>query len=410
METTSSADNNGTEFLSVKNSPRSARDAATQTPQMIRHNTPSIKEPSPAPSKGLSSSEESLLYHDSIAYPSPVNNVSTAIPTVIVEHSKDTIPLTKETVDANSAEHLPGITNLAFESKGEVMRYSPTSGFTQKFDSYHHSGSVESNKHLLVTSDAADRFGPSTISANRRLYYSLPRVSTKKQEKDLIVRSQPQTPQMNRTKDTGVDTNSAFWIIPREDSINSLNTIPAAGAKYMTPDNVNGLYTISGSPAVMANGYPEPVIGLYEMHLLPPVTTPAQSTPTSVRKFEFTKMPASVDRNRRRLQFCTDGLSVLFLLPGLLIAGLTPALVAPMFFVAPSLFPMFITIFLASGTLSAVLLAISGIIGNVVWYYDETTKKLRPRMHCGKGPTFHFWGNGFYDLLTKKPKEKDVDV
>lgn len=411
METTGCVSNNETEFLAVQSSPRSARDAATQTPQMMRHPSPTGRQQVHYPPKGSSSSEESLVYEDSNAYPSSISNGATPIPVVIIEYNEDTLPLTKDMLVSNSAEQQSGITNLAFESKGEMIRCSPTSGFGQQTDSFHPNSPVflQPNQHLIFNGNSSDSLGSATVGASRRVYYSLPRTSRKKQEKDLMIRSQPPTPQMNRTKDAGVDTNQTFWIIPRDDSINSLNTIPPSSAKYVTPDSVNGLYTISGGPGVVPNGYPDPVIGLYEMHLVPPVPTPAQSTPKSVRKFEFTKMPASVDRKRRRLQCCTDGFSLFLFFPGILIAAATPALVAPLFYVTPTLFPMYIIIFLASGTLSTVFLAFSGIVGNIVWYYDENSKKLRPRLHCGKGPTFHFWGNAFYNTGNKE-KEKEVIV
>lgn len=103
-----------------------------------------------------------------------------------------------------------------------------------------------------------------------------------------------------------------------------------------------------------------------------------------------------MERRRQRLQCCTDTCSTLFLIPGILIALITPISLIPMFILPLKYYIPLIAIFIISGIVSVLSLAMSGLTGNIVWHYDPDKKRLRPRLHCGKGPLLHFWGNGFY--------------
>lgn len=120
------------------------------------------------------------------------------------------------------------------------------------------------------------------------------------------------------------------------------------------------------------------------------------------RKFEFSPAPVEIERRRQRLQCCTDVCSTLFLIPGILIAIVTPISLIPMFLLPLTYYIPLIAIFIVSGIVSVLSLAMSGLTGNIVWHYDPEKKKLKPRLHCGKGPLLHFWGNGFYSSKEDK--------
>lgn len=114
------------------------------------------------------------------------------------------------------------------------------------------------------------------------------------------------------------------------------------------------------------------------------------------RKFEFSPAPIEVERRRQRLQCCTDVCSTMFLIPGILIAIITPISLIPMFILPLKYYIPLIAVFIVSGIVAVLSLAMSGLTGNIVWHYDPDKQRLRPRLHCGKGPLLHFWGNGFY--------------
>ncbi|GBM46433.1 hypothetical protein AVEN_256405-1 [Araneus ventricosus] len=133
-----------------------------------------------------------------------------------------------------------------------------------------------------------------------------------------------------------------------------------------------------------------------EMRLMAQLQAQMEKEKATSRKFEFCSAPPEVDRKRQRLQCLTDIGSILFLIPGILIALVTPITIIPMFILPLKYFIPLIAVFIASGIVSVLALAVSGFLGNVVWHYDSEKKKLRPRLHCGTGPLRHFWGNGFY--------------
>ncbi|KAF8793657.1 uncharacterized protein LOC129961649 [Argiope bruennichi] len=133
-----------------------------------------------------------------------------------------------------------------------------------------------------------------------------------------------------------------------------------------------------------------------EMRLMAQLQAQMEKEKATARKFEFCSAPPEVDRKRQRLQCLTDVGSILFLIPGILIALLTPLSIIPMFILPLKYFIPLIAVFIACGIVSVLSLAVSGFLGNVVWHYDGEKKKLRPKLHCGTGPLRHFWGNGFY--------------
>ncbi|GIY77013.1 uncharacterized protein CDAR_273401 [Caerostris darwini] len=133
-----------------------------------------------------------------------------------------------------------------------------------------------------------------------------------------------------------------------------------------------------------------------EMRLMAQLQAQMEKEKATARKFEFCSAPPEVEHKRQRLQYITDVGSVLFLIPGILIALVTPISVIPMFILPLKYFIPLIAIFILSGTVAVLALAVSGFLGNVVWHYDSEKKRLRPRLHCGTGPLRHFWGNGFY--------------
>ncbi|XP_035230184.1 uncharacterized protein LOC118202138 [Stegodyphus dumicola] len=131
----------------------------------------------------------------------------------------------------------------------------------------------------------------------------------------------------------------------------------------------------------------------------------------TARKFEFNPAPVEVERKRQRLQCATDVCSTMFLIPGIFIAIVTPISLIPMFLLPLSYYIPLIAVFILSGCASVISLAMSGLVGNVVWHYDSEKKRLRPRLHCGKGPLLHFWGNGFYPPKDdKRPLTQDKIV
>jgi len=71
--------------------------------------------------------------------------------------------------------------------------------------------------------------------------------------------------------------------------------------------------------------------------------------------------------------------------------------------------------------LSIALLALAGILGNVYWYFDPSKGKVigpdgrragkwRWYLHCGKGPTDHFWGDTLFSSLSSSSSSSSVSL
>lgn len=110
------------------------------------------------------------------------------------------------------------------------------------------------------------------------------------------------------------------------------------------------------------------------------------------------KLTPDQELTRFRLQFFCECLSLTTMVLAVIFVIITPFLLIPIW-VIPSEYSLLLGhimgIFIL---LSVVFLALTGILGNIYWYFDPKKNKWRCMLHCGKGPTDHFWGNTlFYD-------------
>lgn len=55
--------------------------------------------------------------------------------------------------------------------------------------------------------------------------------------------------------------------------------------------------------------------------------------------------------------------------------------------------------------LSIVFTVIAAFVGNVYWYYDAETRKLKWRLHCGNGPR-HIWGSTIFHFAGNSESQK----
>lgn len=375
MEDTSSASSDSDNaLLSPKSQSHPGCNAATQTPEMPRHD---IKIPKDKVRNGLAlepNNVNSSITVFKLDTQKPLSELEQdakilAIPDVVVEYIKDSI---------NRQDLELGTTNPAFEPQELIV--------------------VRTTSSVSLRDDANDNKTLGIGKANPKLYYSLPRAANKGVDgsSDNSATSQSTTPKMSTH--LGVDDPSLYASSSSLGYPRSIPPSPNFGYRPLESES-SAVYTIIAPVKYLTKENEKE----NELRLLNELRSQLDKEKKLKRKFEFAPAPVEVDRRRQRLQCCTDVCSTMFLIPGIFIAIITPISLIPMFLLPLTYYIPLIAIFIMSGIVSVISLAMSGLMGNIVWHYDPDKKRIRPRLHCGKGPLLHFWGNGFYP--TKEDKQ-----
>ncbi|KAF8785048.1 uncharacterized protein LOC129959253 [Argiope bruennichi] len=105
---------------------------------------------------------------------------------------------------------------------------------------------------------------------------------------------------------------------------------------------------------------------------------------------------SQIELKRHKLQFCTECCSLCLFVPGTVLCVLGPWLFVPIYIIPNFSGSHFQTLILITCICSAILVFMSCLIGNVVWY--RKGKDWKCLLHCGKGPKNHYWG----DSLTSR--------
>ncbi|CAL1297966.1 unnamed protein product [Larinioides sclopetarius] len=337
MEDTSSASSDSDNALLSPNShPRVGCTVATQTPEMPRHEM-NLPQPPEIQVQGPAQNLNSSIVVYKLDTQKPMSELeqdakTLSIPDVVVEYIKDS---------CSRQEDGLGATNPAFEPQELIVVRTPSS-ISLRDDVARESGLALSGGAL-----AKDQIDMSSMMLNVL------------------------DPSLRASLTSLRCPSPTFGYRPLESETSAVYTI-ISPVKYV------------GNEKEM------------EMRLMAQLQAQMEKEKATARKFEFCSAPPEVDRKRQRLQCLTDIASTLFLIPGILIAVVTPITIIPMFILPLKYFIPLIAVFIASGIVSVLSLAVSGFLGNVVWHYDSEKKRLRPRLHCGTGPIRHFWGNGFY--------------
>lgn len=377
MEDTSSASSDSDNALLSPNSISIGCNAATQTPEMPRHDK-FQSEPPPQPKPIHRDSNPSIIVYKLDAQ-KPFSELehearTLAIPDVVVEYIKDSCNF-QDTGNTGTA-------NPAFEQNELIIVRTPSA--------------VSLRDEILNESNNLAPIG----TENRRLYYSLPRSHQKPADKvDSHGCSQPPSPKFGRLLNVGNPSLSASM-----SSLGYPRSIPPSPNFGYRPleSETSAVYTIISPVKYAVNGNDKE----NELRLMKQLAQMKKDN--LIRKFDYNPAPEEVETKRERLQCITDTCSLMFLIPGIFIAVVTPVILIPMFLMPLKYYIPLIAVFIISGCVAVVSLAFSGLTGNVVWHYNADKKKLQPRFHCGRGPLFHFWGNGFY--RTKRDKEPLQDA
>lgn len=102
------------------------------------------------------------------------------------------------------------------------------------------------------------------------------------------------------------------------------------------------------------------------------------------------------DGSETKLQMCTDCISLCLFVPGTVLCILSPWLLVPIYIIPSFSGSHFQTLIWISCIGSAILVFMGCMVGNMMWY--RRGDGLKCRLHCGKGPKNHYWG----DSLTSK--------
>lgn len=349
MEDSSSASSDSDNVLLSPNShPRIGCNASTQTPEMPRHEMN-------VPRQNSDLNSSIVVYK--LDTQKPISELeqqakTLAIPDVVVEYIKDS---------CRQDDGL-GTSNPAFEPQELIVVRTPSS---------------ISLRDDVAKSESGMALMP--MGKDNTLYHSLQIHGNEKGGKDQI-----DVPGLLNVIDPSLKSSSSSLAFPR-----SVPPSPNFGYRPLESET-SAVYTII-SPVKYVGNEKE-----MEMRLMAQLQAQMEKDKATARKFEFCSSSPEVELKRQHLQCITDVGSTLFLIPGILIAILTPISLIPMFILPLKYYIPLIAIFIASGIVAVLSLAVSGFLGNVVWYYDGEKKRMRPRLHCGTGPLRHFWGNGFY--------------
>lgn len=370
MEDTSSASSDSDNaLLSPKTHSHVGCNASTQTPEMPRHEIKVPHEAKKDPPSDVHNSDSSIVVYK-LDTQKPLSKLeqdakTLAIPDVVVEYIKDSFSRQDQT------DIEQGTTNPAFEPQELIV--------------------VRTSSSVSLRDDVNQDTTLGVAKVNPKLYYSLPR--TPKKSADGVAdnaHSQISTPNME-INHLGVGDQSLYVSTSSLGYPRSIPPSPNFGYRPLESES-SAVYTIIAPIKYIPNGNEKE----NELKLIAELRAQLEREKALKRKFEFSPAPIEVERRRQRLQCCTDVCSTLFLIPGIFIAIVTPVSLIPMFLLPLTYYIPLIAIFIVSGIVSVLSLAMSGLTGNIVWHYDPEKQRLRPRMHCGRGPLFHFWGNGFY--------------
>lgn len=102
------------------------------------------------------------------------------------------------------------------------------------------------------------------------------------------------------------------------------------------------------------------------------------------------------DGSETKLQMCTDCISLCLFVPGTVLCILSPWLLVPIYIIPSFSGSHLQTLIWISCIGSAILVFMGCLVGNMMWY--RRGDGLKCRLHCGKGPKNHYWG----DSLTSK--------
>ncbi|KAG8193183.1 hypothetical protein JTE90_005534 [Oedothorax gibbosus] len=361
MEDNSSASSDSDNALLSSNS--NARidsiNAGTQTPEMPRHEikVPATSQTTLSPNMG--NKEDSSITVYKLDTQKPFEELeqqarTLAIPDVVVEYIKD------------SFRQEDGQINPAFETQELIVVRTPSS--------------------VSLRDDANKSEGLLPMAKGNPMYYSLPRHGNNAAD----------MPRMLSVVNPSLTASSSSLGYPR-----SVPPSPNFGYRPLESES-SAVYTII-SPVRYVGNEKE-----MELRLLAQLQAQMEQEKATSRKFEFCPSPPEVETKRRRLQCATDICSVMFLIPGVLIAIITPIALIPMFILPLKYFIPLIAIFVVSGITAVLSLAVSGFVGNIVWHYDDQKQRMRPKLHCGRGPLRHFWGNGFFPNFQILREEKET--
>ncbi|GFS64633.1 uncharacterized protein NPIL_431171 [Nephila pilipes] len=108
---------------------------------------------------------------------------------------------------------------------------------------------------------------------------------------------------------------------------------------------------------------------------------------------------SQTELKRHKLQVCTECCSLCLFVPGTVLCVLSPWLFVPIYIIPNFSGNHFQTLILITCICSALLVFVSCIIGNVVWY--RKGKDWKCLLHFGKGPKNHYWGDS---LTSRHPR------
>ncbi|XP_035214610.1 uncharacterized protein LOC118188304 [Stegodyphus dumicola] len=166
--------------------------------------------------------------------------------------------------------------------------------------------------------------------------------------------------------------------------------------KETETSNDSSVFSISGRRVVVSSGFKgnndkKKTNGIH----LPSTTVDVQNERASVWS-RRSSVDSQTETKRRKLQVCTDCFSLCLFVPGTVLCILSPWLLVPIYIIPNFSGSHFQTLIWISCIGSAILVFMGCMVGNLVWYRKGEDWKCR--LHCGKGPKNHYWG----DSLTSR--------
>ncbi|KAG8193348.1 hypothetical protein JTE90_022978 [Oedothorax gibbosus] len=158
------------------------------------------------------------------------------------------------------------------------------------------------------------------------------------------------------------------------------------------PKNESSVFSISGRRVVVSTNFKANNALVHEdakekeSGLLPPNES-WQPTVTDSR----------TEKKRRKLQVCTDCLSLFLFVPGTILCIISPWLLVPVYIIPNFAGTHFSTMIWITCISSALLVFLGCMVGNVVWYKKGHVWKCL--LHCGRGPKNHYWGDSLTSPL-----------
>lgn len=110
------------------------------------------------------------------------------------------------------------------------------------------------------------------------------------------------------------------------------------------------------------------------------------------------------ERERASLQRTTEKCSLLALIPALCMLAICPWFMLPIFTVPNPHTEAFKIAILAGTPLALFFLLMGCLMGNIIWYFDEHTGKMRWFVNCGGKIKDHYWGHELFNGFPAKSK------